>query len=260
MTLAADNTEVIAALKQLAQGLRDAGVRQGGAILVHCSLRSLGHVPGGAETVIDGLRAAIGPEGTLMMCAHSYATVNPKQPVFDVRQTPSCVGLIPEVFRKQPGVQRSVHPTHSVCGQGPRADALLGTHDRDRTPAGPQSPYRRVSEVRGQIVMLGCGLKPNTSMHGVEELVEPPYLFLDQPVNYELRYADGRQRAVSHRVHDFKGWAQRYDRVAQVLQGDELRKGRVLSAEVWVIDAAALWERAEAKVRREPLFFVDRIA
>jgi aminoglycoside 3-N-acetyltransferase len=156
-------------------------------------------------------------------------------------------------------VQRSVHPTHSVCGQGPHAAELLGAHDLDRTPAGPHSPYHRLSQIGGQIVMLGCGLGPNTSMHGVEEQVEPPYLFMDQPVTYELHDADGRKRTVSHRVHDFKGWQQRYDRVDQVLSRDELRKGRVLSADVWVIDAAALWRKAAAKLREEPLFFVDRV-
>jgi aminoglycoside 3-N-acetyltransferase len=254
-----DSTECQAALTQFTQGLRDAGLCAGAAALVHCSLRSLGHVPGGAETVIDALLQTLGPRGTLLMCAHSYATVTPSQPVFDARHTPSCVGLVPEVFRQRPGVRRSLHPTHSVCGQGPDADELLGAHDLDQTPAGPNSPYHRLRQIRGLIVMLGCGLKPNTSMHGVEELVEPPYLFMDERVTFELRDADGRQRTASHRVHNFKGWRQRYDRVDQVLHDEqELRKARVLNAEVCIIDAEALWHKAAAKLREDPLFFVDR--
>ena len=39
--------------------------------------------------------------------------------------------------------------------------------------------------------MLGCGLRPNTSMHAIEELVEPPYLF-GPPLSYQLVLDDGR--------------------------------------------------------------------
>ena len=132
---------------------------------------------GGAETVVRGLLEAIGPEGTLLMPALTYASVSPEQPVFDVEKTPCCVGAIPEHFRRRPGTRRSIHPTHSVCGIGPRAAYLLGEHHLDKTPCGPHSPFQRLREVKGQIVMLGCGIGPNTSMHAMEECFGVPYLF-----------------------------------------------------------------------------------
>lgn len=244
---------------ELAMGLRAVGLRPGGAALVHSSLRSFGQVPGGADAVIDGLLEALGPDGALLMCAHSYASVSPQQPRFDVRHTPSCVGLIPETFRQRRGVTRSLHPTHSVCGLGRRVHTLLGEHDRDQTPCGPRSPYRRLAQTGGQILMLGCGLGPNTSMHGVEELVEPPYLFREQTVAFTLVDAHGGAREVVHRVHDFRGWRQRYDRVASLLDEPALRRGTVLKAEVWVIDAAVLWERAERALRDDPMLLVEKV-
>jgi len=85
---------------------------------VHTSLRSLGKVPGGAETVVRGLLYALGENGTLLTPALSYASVGVNNPVFDVLHTPSCVGALPEYFRTRPGTIRSVHPTHSVyCEQ-----------------------------------------------------------------------------------------------------------------------------------------------
>ena len=39
--------------------------------------------------------------------------------------------------------------------------------------------------------MLGCGLQPNTSMHAIEEMVKPPYLF-GPPLTYHLVLADGK--------------------------------------------------------------------
>ena len=63
--------------------------------------------------------------------------------------------------------------------------------------------------------MLGCGLRPNTSMHGIEELVEPPYLYGDH-LTYRLILADGEVIEKEYRRHNFRGWIQRYDRVAEV--------------------------------------------
>lgn len=104
--------------------------------------------------------------------------------------------------------------------------------------------------------MLGCGLRPNTSMHGIEELVTPPYLFGPKlPFQFVLR--DGYRVHKVYQTHGFMGWAQRYDRVAHVLNAEDLKCGTVLDAEVYVIEATALWDKALVTLRRDPLYFVD---
>ena len=244
-------------INHIAAELRALGVRPGGVLLVHSSLRSLGPIPGGAETVVQGLLDALGPDGTLLMPALSYARVTPEQPLFDVRLTPSNVGALPETFRTRPGTLRSVHPTHSVCGVGRLAAELLDRHIEDRTPCGPRSPFHLLPEYDGQILMLGCGLRPNTSMHAIEELVEPPYLF-GGTLAYRLVGWDWGVTEAVYRVHGFRGWQQRYDRVADVLEEPHLRRGRVLSADVHLIEASAMWGAALAALRRDPLYFVER--
>jgi aminoglycoside 3-N-acetyltransferase len=177
--------------------------------------------------------------------------------LFDVRLTPSNVGALPEYFRARPGTLRSVHPTHSVCGVGRLAAELLDRHIEDRTPCGPRSPFHLLPKYAGQILMLGCGLRPNTSMHAVEEMVVPPYLF-GGPLAYRLVGWDWGVTEAVYRVHGFQGWQQRYDRVADVLDGPSLRRGRVLAADVYLIEAAAMWKAALAALRRDPLVFVER--
>ena len=240
---------------QLKADLLALGVRPGGVLLVHSSLRALGpeHHP---ELVVQGLLAALGAHGTLLMPALSYASVGAFQPVFDARHTPSCVGGLTEFFRAQAGAQRSLHPTHSVCGLGPQAGALLAGHERDSTPCGPHSPFARLPHLQGQILFLGCGLTPNTSMHAIEEQVEPPYLY-GPPIDYTLRRIDGSEFQMRVRSHNFKGWAQRYDRVAGVLDGSALRSGPVLQASAYLLEAASLWPTALAKLREDPLCFVE---
>lgn len=236
--------------------LRTLGVREGGVLLVHSSLRALGHVEGGPETVIQGLLGALGPKGTLLMPALTYEHVTPENPVFDVRHTPSNVGAIPEYFRLRPGVCRSVHPTHSVCAVGPRTGEMLDEHPLDDTPCGPHSPFHKLRDVDGQLLMLGCGLHPNTSLHAIEELIEPPYLF-GEPLTYTLIDVVGRRWQKPYRTHNFLGYDQRYDRVADVLAEPALQRGCVLAAESTLIDVPALWDAAMAALRHDPLYFVD---
>ncbi len=244
------------AQQRIAADLFSIGLRPGGVALVHSSLSSLGQVPGGAETVIQGLLQALGPQGTLLMPALSYEHANPAHPHFDVLRTPSNVGIIPETFRTRPGTQRSICPTHSVCGVGPLADVLLGEHHLDDTPCGPRSPYRKLPQHSGQIVFLGCGLRPNTSMHSVEEVVLPPYLF-GRTIAYDVMLADGTHRTQNCRRHDFRGWEQRYDRLGRLLDGSALRYGTVMAAPVFIVETPAMWEAALAAYRSDLLYFVE---
>lgn len=248
-----------ATMRKVSSDLLGAGLRPGSVVFVHSSLSALGWVPGGAETVINGLLDAIGADGTLLLPAFSYNSVGKANPHFDVLLTPSCVGAIPEYFRQREGSIRSIHPTHSVCGAGSQAVAICGDHQLDETPVGGHSPLRKVRDLGGQVVFLGCGMHPNTSMHGVEELARPPYL-LREYYNYQITLADGTTSELRSRHHDFRGWRQRYERLEHCLEiGTDLHVGRVLQATVHIVEAQALWERALAEYRRNPFAFVERI-
>jgi len=232
------------------------GLRPGGVLIVHASLRALGQVPGGAGTVLQGLRSALGPDGTLLMPALSYEHVTRENPLFDVKNTPSNVGILPETFRQVAGTRRSIHPTHSVCAAGPLAAALLDAHLADSTPCGPNSPFHNLPKHNGQILMLGCGLAPNTSMHAIEELAAPRYLYAEL-IDYTLILEDGARLVKTYAPHGFDGWEQRYERVQDLLPASALKRGPVLAAEAWLIESAALWETALAALRQNPLYFVS---
>jgi aminoglycoside 3-N-acetyltransferase len=241
----------------LVSDLKQLGVRENSVLLVHSSLRSLGNFPDRAELAVEALTLSVGKYGTLLMPALSYETVNKNNPYFNVRETPSCVGALTEFFRTRSGVIRSVMPTHSICGIGYQAYELLNEHHMDSTPCGEHSPFRKLRNAGGQILFIGCGLRPNTSMHAIEELVEPPYLFGDY-INYEITLMDGDRTIMKLRRHDFNGYEQRYDRAEYVLDSQHLRKGKVLNASCHLLEASALWERAHEKLLEDPLFFVDK--
>jgi aminoglycoside 3-N-acetyltransferase len=240
----------------IAADLARLGVRSGSTLLVHSSLSSLGRVAGGPETVVEALLEALGPPGTLLMPALSYESVHADQPLFDLHATPSCVGAIPEYFRTRPGTLRSASPTHSVCAVGRDAAALVADQHLDDTPVGPRSPFQRLRDVGGQLLFLGCGMRPNTSMHGVEEVAGVPYLFHPEPVTYELHLPDGVHR-VRVRRHAFVGWGQRYDRLQGLLAPGELRVGSVGAATAHLVEVPAMWARGLRALAEDPHFFVE---
>lgn len=243
-------------LQKLETDLLTLGLRPGGVLMMHASLRALGWLPGGAEAVIQGLLSALGADGTLLMPALSYEHVTRENPLFDVKNTPSNVGILPETFRQRAGTKRSTHPTHSVCAVGPLAAALLDPHIEDTTPCGPNSPFHNLPHHNGQILMLGCGLEPNTSIHAIEEITAPPYLYAE-PIDYTLVLEDGANILKTYTPHGFNGWDQRYERVQDLLSPSALKRGPVLAAEAWLIESATLWEAALAALRQNPLYFVS---
>jgi len=246
---------------RIAEDVAALGVRKGDVLLVHSSLKSLGDSECTPQVVVEGLLAALGDDGTLLMPALSYATVGPRPTqtnTFDVLQTPSCVGTIPETFRLTPGVLRSVHPSHSACAIGRRAREMTADHHLDTTPCGEHSPFARLPGAGAKILMLGCGLRPNTSMHAVEEVADGPFV-APNPVQYRIVLADRSEITMGVRRHNFVRCRQRYDRVAPLLDAGENRTGKVLAADCNLLDAQALWRVGVEAMRKDPAFFVEPV-
>lgn len=239
---------------KMVEDLVNLGIKSDDTLLMHSSLKSLGYVEGGASTVIDSLLYVLS-DGTLLIPALSFATVRPETPIFSQTDTPSCVGAISEYFRKMPNVLRSLHPTHSVCAYGKRAYELTLGHIDTTTPVGEKSPFALLPKVGGKILMLGCGLRPNTSMHGVEELTVPPYLFREKMIEYTITDKDGNTFKKDYRAHNFKGVGQRYDRLSEIM---DIPHGKVLEADAYLIDAKEMWDKAHAKLEENEFFFVDK--
>lgn len=172
-TQEANGTPVVG-VDDIVDGLRRLGVADGAVLLVHSSLRSFGHVRGGADAVIDALVACVGADGTVLVPTLSFRSYDPARPAFDARTTPSDTGRVTEVFRRRPDAVRSVHPVSSAAAIG-RAAGYLTTAHGD-TPCGPTSPYARLAELDGHCLFLGAQFASNSVFHVAEEAAQPDYL------------------------------------------------------------------------------------
>jgi aminoglycoside 3-N-acetyltransferase len=149
-------------------------------LMVHCAFDDL--LPmytQGAGQLLGALKDHCGTERTLVMPAFTFLVPGgdlvahfTSQPRFDARRQPSQMGLLSEVFRRSPGVLRSLHPTHSVCALGPRAASLTADHHLAPTTFGAGTPFARMAEL--DTVILGIG-KPYyrvlTQTHVPEDLL-----------------------------------------------------------------------------------------
>lgn len=228
---------------EIVQGLRRLGVTEGSVVMAHVSLSAFGEVEGGADTVIAALLEAVGETGTLCMPAMASA-----QP-FDVHTSPSVVGQVTERFRHWPGVKRGLHPTHSVCCLGPRAEELLAGHIDQPTALGPESPWGRLARIPGALVLLlGCDQDRNTLLHCAEEAVDAPYLG-----TIERDYLDETGQVRTKVLTRFPGPHRNFIGLDRLFREQgAMRVGRIGSAVCRAIDAGRTVELAIAALRADP--------
>ena len=164
------------------------GVPRGGLMMVHSSLSSIGHIAGGAETVVDALLEALGPVGTLVVPTFTDSIAMQPGFVFDRARTPTQMGAIAEAARRSSGAVRSLHHWHSVAAIGPLAEAIAGTDVR--SPWKADGPMPQVASRGGMFLLLGVPYLRLTLVHLCEFELGVPYRPL-KTVELRMRRTDG---------------------------------------------------------------------
>jgi aminoglycoside 3-N-acetyltransferase len=178
--------------RDIADALGALGLRAGMGVNVHSSLRSFGHVAGGAPTVIGALQDVLTTEGTLLMPSFNHG--QPFEPggpgVYDPTSTPTTNGAIPDAFWRMPDVLRSFDPTHPFAAWGKHARRYTLHHHRTLT-MGSQSPLGLLLADDGYGLLLGVDYRANTFHHVVETMKNAPCLGKRSEA-YPVRLPDGR--------------------------------------------------------------------
>lgn len=150
--------------------------------IAHASLKSFGAIQDGAETLI---RALLDSVSGLVMPTFTYKTmilpeVGPPnnglvygalldlnrmaEPFHHDMPADTLMGVLPEMFRQQPGVMRTAHPILSFAGLNAK-DAL-----NTQTIYNPFAPIGALADQDGWILLLGVYHTSNTSIHYAERL------------------------------------------------------------------------------------------
>lgn len=187
--------------EDLKRQLRAMGVQSGDTVVIHISLKAVGEVEGGGETVLDALIESVG-DGLLIVPTHTWANVNKNQPIYDRSSTPSCLGVLPNLALGRGDGVRSLHPTHSVKAFGPRAEAYVSGEERCTTPTPQEGCWGRLLEEKAKILLIGVGQERNTFLHAVEEMLDIPQRLNQEPM--ELTIQDRGRVIASVQMHGHK--------------------------------------------------------
>ncbi len=159
--------------------LKELGIVHGDIVLIHSSMKSMGHVEGGPETVIQAVLETVGDEGTLCMPTMVQRDFGNAYKNWDINKSPSDVGYLTEYFRTREGSLRSDQATHAVSAIGKMAEYITSEH----TAYGPRlgefgdyafsksSPWQRLYELNAKMLFIGVPMKKGTIRHLAEHII-----------------------------------------------------------------------------------------
>jgi aminoglycoside N3'-acetyltransferase len=248
--------------ESLLRDIDSLGVARGDLVMVHASLRKIGlgraaFGDGGAETLLDALDAAVGPEGTLLMVlgcetAQDEANRRPEKDraeilaaaePFDPREAAVLpeVGLLAEAFRLRAGTVVTDNPGGRFGARGRLAAALLEDSPWDDY-YGPRSPLDRLCR-GGKVLRMGADPETVTALHFAEYLADLPgkrrvrrhyrVTSVEGPALVAVECLDDEFGIVDWPGEDYFGLI-----VRDYLAGGRARTGRVGNASSELIDAA----------------------
>jgi aminoglycoside N3'-acetyltransferase len=117
---------------------------------------------------------------------------------------------------------------------------LTCDHHLDPTPLGPRSPYRKLVDLKGKIVLLGVTLESVTNFHTIEdEIIDfPVRVYCRDPLTFKVVDENRQMREVVTYCHDPDvERIRRFNKMEaplfelQVLKATCLGKGRAMAME-----------------------------
>lgn len=234
--------------EQIVYDLRLGGIQEGDVVLMHSALSSIGHVVGGADAVVDAVLEAVGKTGTFAVSTMAF-----NHP-YDPEKDQSTVGIISETHRLRPGSIRSLRPVHCINAIGARAEELTRDHDKCETNCGVGSPYLKLRDMGGKVILLGVDMNRNTTLHAVEDIMDSVYLetrTIPAPKyvpDYEGKTMEMKKFCPGHR--DFLRFTpvlRREGALIEVCVGNALCK---------IIDVRKMFDLGKKILRENPLFFM----
>lgn len=238
--------------------IKDLGIEKEDTLLIHSSMKAIGQVEGGADTVLDVFSEYL-EEGLLVLPTHTWRQMNDEYPLFDPKTEPCCVGILPELFRQRDGVFRSLHPTHSLAAKGKDAKSFTEGEEKFDTPCNRQGCYGKLYDRKAKILLVGVGFNRNTFLHGVEEWLDVPMRLEDAYKQLSIVMSDGsilKRPVYPHHKPNGINVAERFHKMEGVLsQKGIMHRGKFGDADCIICDAASMADLVTEYLKKDPDLF-----
>jgi len=232
--------------------------------MVHSSFDSFEGFVGEPSQVLLALQQVLTPTGTLLMptmpftgTALEYVST---ERVFDLEKGPSRMGLITELFRRSPGVVRSIHPTHPVACWGAKAQEIAADHHLAATPCGRESPFGRLLDFDGKILLLGTEIDSLSFVHTIEETMEsklPLSPFTRETFTLRTRDKDGNILVTNTRLWNTELALRRnpFKLVPVLRERGQWKEGRAGRLSITLLKAEDVLDASLSLARRGEYFY-----
>ena len=178
--------------KEIFDMLANCDIKHSDVVTLHCSLRAIGKIEGGADGLIDAIVSYLS-DGLFLVPTHTWASVNKANPFFDVNTSIPCIGTLPRIATERKDGVRSLHPTHSLTAFGKGAAEYLKGEESSATPTPLGGALSRLYELGGKILLIGVGQERNTYLHAVDERLNIPNRLSTDSFTVTITDKDGRR-------------------------------------------------------------------
>ncbi len=247
----------------LIRDIRSLDVEPTSTLLIHSSMKAIGPVESGADTVLDAWMEYM-KDGLLIFPTHTWNRVTKSTDIFDSRTQSSCVGILSELFRQRSGVVRSLHPTHSVAAFGKDALSYVSGEEKATSPLPREGCWGKLLDRDANILFLGCTLRSNTFIHGVEEWNEIPDRVSAWTKPLTLIDQEGKEYHVDMHCHHCEARedvSENYGKLEEPFRRlGAIRYGKFGNALCILGNAQKMNEIASKLLKREPNLFLNKEA
>lgn len=241
--------------EDIIRDIENLGIKPTDTLLIHSSMKSIGNVENGADTIIDAFIEYM-ETGLLIFPTHTWYQMNHGCNLFDVKEQDSCVGILSNIFRKRPNVFRSLHPTHSIAAIGERAEEYVKDELRFDTPNPIEGCWGRLYDEKAKILLIGCKFDRNTYIHAIEEWCDVPGRLKEHQATKVKDYDDNIIEAPMKRHINF---AMNYRKIeGACIEKGITTLGKLGDAECLLNDAKELWDLTVGFLNRDLELFTDK--
>ncbi|RAP29323.1 hypothetical protein DID78_03820 [Candidatus Marinamargulisbacteria bacterium SCGC AG-343-D04] len=170
-------------IEELVSNWRQSGINESDTVLLHSSLKQTFKsflrkgIKLSSHMILESFLKAVGPTGTLILPLFNFDFV--KGVPFDIRTSPSQMGMLTEVGRQHPKAIRTGHPIYSFAVIGHNSDKFLGMDNY--SGYGKDSPFDMLKQLNGKIAVLGLTDQHSmTFYHYIEEMNQVSYRYMKE--------------------------------------------------------------------------------
>jgi len=153
--------------------VKDLGIKKGDNLFIHASLDMV-NTDLTPLQILNILLDIVGEKGSVSVPTFiRYGSKEwmemPKN--FDIKKTPSGMGIFSERVRRHKFSYRSIHPTKSVASIGPIAQEITSEHHLSLLPFGEKSPFYKLMKYHNvKVISLGAPMSYLSMVHVVEDM------------------------------------------------------------------------------------------